>query len=227
MTIYRSALISRRPDLTEQEFRDHWIRVHGFLSSKMPGVGSYRQNHILERFHEDLHPSVQAIDGISQLSFESIGAMEVSDVSPEYAAVKADIRKFQGGITILVLRSTNIMGPQQPTRYPAKLMWISTQRSEDAQGSVEERWLRRDHDAGAIAGARRFVQNFVVDRGHPVSAGVPAGDARKVEAVSELWFDDVDALRAAVTSKEGRRLIFDDELLKPMAVYGIDEIHIL
>ena len=29
MTIYRSALISRRQGLGEAQFRDHWLRVHG------------------------------------------------------------------------------------------------------------------------------------------------------------------------------------------------------
>jgi len=65
MTIYRSAIISRRAGLSEAQFREHWIKVHGHLSSKMPGVGTYRQNHIVERIHEALEAPVQSVDGIS------------------------------------------------------------------------------------------------------------------------------------------------------------------
>src|SRR5690606_20498341 len=89
MTIYRSALINRREGLSEAQFRKHWITVHGELASHLPGVGTYRQNHIAERFHEARDVPVQAIDGISQLSFDSVAAMQVSDASPEYAKVKA------------------------------------------------------------------------------------------------------------------------------------------
>jgi uncharacterized protein (TIGR02118 family) len=224
MTIYRSALISRRPGISESEFREHWIRVHGTLSSKLPGLGTYRQNHIVERFYEKLEPLVQAIDGISQLSFESVAAMEVSDASPEYAAVKADIPNFQGGITILVLESTEVSA--RPGRYDAKLLWVSTRRTDATGRSLQQQWLASPRDVPSLPGMGRFVQNFVVDRGHPVHAGVPAGDAAGVETLSEMWFESEDALRKAVDSDAGRRLIHDDPLLRPMAVYRIEEIRI-
>lgn len=228
--IYRSALINRRAGLSEAEFRDHWIRIHGSLASRLPGVGTYRQNHIAERFHEARDVPVQAIDGISQLAFESIAAMELSDASPEYAAVKADIPLFQGGITILVLESHVLAEADDVDRrkLPAKLLWLSTRRAGVPSAGLKENWLREWPGRGALpGGARRYVQNFVVDRSHPVQAGVPAGDASAVEAVSEMWFEDVDALRAAVTSDLGRSLLHADPLLAPIAVYRIEEVHII
>ena len=134
MTIYRSALINRRPGLTEAEFRDHWIRIHGGLAAKLPGLGTYRQNHILERIHEAADAPVQSIDGISQLAFDSIAAMEVSDASPEYALVKADIRLFQAGITILVLQSDELLADASGARLPAKLLWLSGRRDRLVDG---------------------------------------------------------------------------------------------
>jgi uncharacterized protein (TIGR02118 family) len=228
--IYRSALISRRPGIGEAEFRDHWIRIHGGLASHLPGVGTYRQNHIAERFHEARDVPVQAIDGISQLAFDSIAAMELSDASPEYAAVKADIPEFQGGITILVLES-HVLGTAADIdrrKLSAKLLWLSTRRASVPSARLKDDWLRKAPGLEPLpAGARRYVQNFVVDRSHPVHAGVPAGDAAAVETLSEMWFDDVDALRAAVQSDLGRRMIHGDPLLTPIAVYRVEEVHII
>lgn len=229
MTIYRSALINRREGLSEAQFRDHWIRIHGELASHLPGLGTYRQNHILERFYQAGDVPVQAIDGISQLAFDSIAAMEVSDASPEYAKTKADIPLFQGGITILVLEAERLFGSEVLERgqHPAKLLWLSTRRPGVPAEGLKERWLRQCRQAGKdVPGARRHVQNFVADRDHPVQAGVPAGSAEAVETLSELWFDDADALRAALASPMGHRLVHGDPLLAPIAVYRIEEIHI-
>ena len=86
MTIYRCGVFDRRPGLSDEQFRQHWINVHGALAKKLPGLGTYRQNHILERIYEADDSPVQAIDGISQLSFESVAHMVHSDASVEYAA---------------------------------------------------------------------------------------------------------------------------------------------
>ena len=229
MTIYRSALINRRPGLSEAEFRDHWIRIHGTLASRLPGVGAYRQNHIAERFFETRDVPVQSIDGISQLAFDSIEAMERSDASAEYAAVKADIPLFQGGITILVLESRELLAPTAgAAESPAKLLWLSTRRTGVPAAGFMERSLAASHDlVRQVPGVRRCVQNLVVDRSHPVHAGVPAGDAGAVETLTEMWFDDVEALRAAVASEAGRRLIHGHPGLSPFAVYRIEEVHII
>lgn len=230
MTIYRSALISRREGLSEAQFRDHWIRVHGALAARLPGLGTYRQNHIAERFLEARDVPVQTIDGVSQLSFDSIAAMEASDASTEYALCKADIPLFQGGITILVLRSEQLFGSDTLARgqHGSKLAWLSTRRAGVSTEGLHERWLSDSGPVGAaVPGVRRQVQNFVVDRGHPVQAGVPAGSADAVEAFSELWFDDAESLRAGLASPAGQRLVHGDPLLAPIAVYRIEEVHIV
>jgi uncharacterized protein (TIGR02118 family) len=238
MTIYRSALINRRPGLTETQFREHWIRVHGAIAAGLPGVGTYRQNHIAERFFEDAMAPVQSIDGISQLAFDDIGAMERSDASDQYALAKADIPLFQGGITILVLKADQVVEAPPPRVVQAeggerrsagaKLVWLSARRPEVPAGDLRGRWLQEVGRAPArLPGAGRWVQNFVIDRSHPVQAGVPAGDAAYVETMSEMWFDDAQALRAALATPAGHAMVHADPLLAPFAVYRIEEVHII
>ncbi|MDQ7971117.1 MAG: EthD family reductase [Rhodocyclaceae bacterium] len=225
MTVCRCALFSRREDVTPAQFASHWLGVHGQLAAKLPGLGTYRQNHIRERLYEAPDSPVQAIDGIAQLSFSSIAAMEVSDASPEYAACKLDIPRFQGEITILVTEADEL----QPGHVaPAKLMWVSTRRADVPCAGLRERWLASHRGAAReLPGARRFVQNFVVDRAHPVAAGVPSGDPSGAQAVSELWFDDAASARAALQSPAGRQLIFEDPMLASLGVYLMQEVTIV
>lgn len=224
--IYRCGLFNRRPGLSDAQFRDHWLNVHGPLAAKLPGLGTYRQNHILERFHEMPGSPVQAIDGISQLSFESVAHMERSDASAEYAACKLDIPKFQGGITILVIESDQLIA-RQPSAA-AKLIWVSTRRAGIQSDGLRAKWIAAHAGAGRdLLGVRGFVQNFVTDRGHPVAAGVPSGDASGAEAVSELWFDDAAAAREAARSAAGRRLLHDDPMLMPVGIYLVEEVRMV
>jgi len=224
VTVYRCALFNRRAGIDEAQFRRHWIEVHGPLAARLPGLRSYRQNHILERLYEQPASPVQAVDGIAQLAFDSVAAMEVSDASPEYAACKLDIPKFQGGITILVIEADEV---QPGAGGAAKLLWVSTRRQGVARAGLRERWLAGRAGAAAVPGARRFVQNFVTDRAHPVAAGVPSGDPEGAEAVGELWFDDAEAARAALAGEAGRRLIHDDALLAPVGIYLVQELQVV
>lgn len=225
--IYRCGLFNRRPGLDDAAFRAHWCEVHGPLAAKLPGLGTYRQNHILERFHEMPGSPVQAIDGISQLSFDSVAHMERSDASAEYQACKEDIPKFQGGITILVIEPDEVIARDAPQRA-AKVIWVSTRRPGERSEGLRQRWLAANRGAGRdVPGVRGYMQNFVTDRGHPVAAGVPSGDAAGAEAVSELWFDDAASARAAVRSDAGQRLLHGDPMLAPVGIYLVEEIQVV
>lgn len=227
MTIYRCGVFSRRPGMTEQDFRRHWQTTHAELASKLPALGSYRQNHILERYHEDSASSVQPIDGISQLAFPTVKHMEVSDQSAEYEACKLDIPKFQGSITILVLEAEDFVLRSDATAA-VKLVGVSARRSQAEVKDFRKRWWDQSRDTVAdIPGIVRFVQNFVIDRSHPVSAGVPSGDASAVEALCELWFEDEATAQKAVHSAAFKRLMFDDALLVPVGIYRVEEMSIV
>lgn len=225
--IYRCGLFNRRAGLDDDAFRAHWLNVHGPLAAKLPGLGTYRQNHILERLYEMADSPVQAIDGISQLSFDSVAHMEGSDASAEYQACKLDIPKFQGGITILVIEPDELIAPDEGKRG-AKVIWVSTRRPGERSEGLRARWLGAQREAGHdLPGVRGYVQNFVTDRGHPVAAGVPSGDASGAEAVSELWFDDAASARAAVLGDAGQRLLHGDPLLVPVGIYLAQEVRIV
>lgn len=227
--IYRSAVFSRKSGLTAEEFKQHWINVHGVLAKEMPGLHSYRQNHIVERLYETSQPLDHRIEGISQQAFDDIAAMERSELSPEYAAVKEDISNFQGTITILVLGQKVIIEdrPKHDEALRTKLLWVSVARGDHSGAALRDKWLsesgKQFRKSGTLKG---LTHNFVIDRAHPVSAGIPQGTL-PVEAITEAWLGDVSEIKEWVASSEGNKLIHEDPLLKTIGVYVIEERTIL
>ncbi len=219
--IFRSGVFSRRDGITEAQFNEHWRKVHGELARHMPGVHRYLQNHIRERLFEVQPFPSHEVGGISQQWFDDIAAMERCERSPEYAAVKRDIPNFQGAITILVLEGQPVIDAPVPDGA-AKLLVLSRRR---AQGDALAQ-LRATASRAQAPGPLRYVQNFVVDNSHPVSADVPSGQV-PVDAMAELWFAGREQLRGWVESHAGRDFIHGQELLEPLAAYAVEEIRIV
>lgn len=218
--ILRTGIISRRQGLDPRSFAEHWKSVHGKLACKMPRLRSYRQNHIVARLYEMRPSPIQVVDGFSQLRFDSIEDMEFSERSPEYAAVRDDIANFQGGITILVVEPQEL---HTAARGPAaKLLCVSRARSDAAECRSGWSTSARAMIEGAPE-VRKIVQNWVIDKDHPVSAGVPQG-APDVDALTELWFDDSETLARAVNSSLGKRLFHSNPWLEPVAIYEVAEL---
>ncbi|AWB33157.1 EthD domain-containing protein [Orrella marina] len=227
MTIYRSALISRKASLSEAAFKSHWIEVHGELARKLPGLLHYRQNHILDRVYEAPAFPLQRIDGISQLAFQSIEAMERSDASQAYALTKEDIPKFQGEITILVLKAFELV-QRRSAEVLYKVILVSTRgmHQQSSWDPVEDWWPSVKAQIEQLPGLRGLTQNKVIDRNHPVSAGIPSGDGRRAEALTELWFDSERNLNEAISSELFSQFMTQDFWLRTVAIYRIQEVKI-
>lgn len=56
----------------------------------------------------------------------------------------------------------------------------------------------------AVPGVRRYVLSFVIDE--PTRANAPI-QAMKVDAMAELWYDDVAAMQKAAASPEMKRVL--------------------
>jgi uncharacterized protein (TIGR02118 family) len=225
--IFRSGVFSRREGLASDAFTTHWRETHGALARHLPGLHSYLQNHIVERFHEVVPFPGHAIDGISQLWFDDVAAMERAEASPQYDACKSDIPKFQGAITILVLDSERAFGDETVSEGKPKLLWLCSSSKADDASALRNEWLKLNPGSlsADIPGACRMVQNFVVDRSHPVSAGVPQGNLSPA-TMTEVWFDSRAALDAWASSGRSREIVSFVPSLEAMAIYGIEEIRI-
>ncbi|HEX2173726.1 MAG TPA: EthD domain-containing protein [Dehalococcoidia bacterium] len=85
------AIIKRRPDLTFQQFVDHWRNVHAPLALQIPGVIKYVQSPALQRPGAKSQP---AVDGIAEIWFESIDTYRAGFATPAAEALLADEQNF-------------------------------------------------------------------------------------------------------------------------------------
>lgn len=80
----------RKKDWTHERFRDYFVRVHGPLAVKIPGLLRYTQNFPAT----DPKRKPPAWDCVIELYFDNKDAMEVAWATPEGEAATADLQVF-------------------------------------------------------------------------------------------------------------------------------------
>lgn len=108
--IRRVSLLSRKPELTHEEFVDHWENVHGPLALKVPGIRRYVQSHIIdEHFRDDIPGQVDEVDGIAELWYDSMEDLKRSSATPEAKALYADGALIIGKIRTFIIEEKTII----------------------------------------------------------------------------------------------------------------------
>ncbi|MDP6688137.1 MAG: EthD family reductase [Alphaproteobacteria bacterium] len=108
--IKRISLLTRKPDLSHEEFVRHWLEVHGPLARAVPGIRRYVQSHIQsETVRADIPATDIEVDGIAELWYDSVAAMEQSSATPEAQALFADGALIIGQIKSFVVEEKVII----------------------------------------------------------------------------------------------------------------------
>jgi uncharacterized protein (TIGR02118 family) len=98
------SLLTRRPELSHDEFVRHWLLIHAPLAHAVPGVQRYVQNHIEgERTRADIRTTEVAVDGIAELWYDDRAAMDRANASPEAKLLHDDGALFIGGIKTFII----------------------------------------------------------------------------------------------------------------------------
>ena len=104
------SLLTRKPHLSHEEFVRHWLEIHAPLAHAVPGVRRYVQNHIIdERHRADIPTTEVAVDGVAELWFDDLAAMQRSNASPEAKRLHDDGALFIGGIKTFVIEEKVII----------------------------------------------------------------------------------------------------------------------
>ena len=108
--IRRVSILTRKPELTHEEFVDHWENVHGPLALKVPGIRRYVQSHIVdEHYRDDIGSQGDQVDGIAELWYDSLEELKVSSATPEAKALYADGAKIIGNIRTFIVEEKQIV----------------------------------------------------------------------------------------------------------------------
>lgn len=96
-------LVTKKADMSQEEFTRYWIDEHTPLTAGTPGLRSYRCYPLVTR------PAGQApspYDAVAVLAFDDEAAWNVASSSPEFAAALADAPNFQTTETTLAFYAT-------------------------------------------------------------------------------------------------------------------------
>jgi uncharacterized protein (TIGR02118 family) len=105
-------LLTRKAELTHEQFVRHWIEIHAPLAHALPGVRRYVQNHIIEeRTRADIPATEVAIDGVAELWYDDRAAMDRANASPEAKRLHDDGALFIGRIKSFVVEEKVIIPP--------------------------------------------------------------------------------------------------------------------
>jgi uncharacterized protein (TIGR02118 family) len=83
--------ITRRPGMTLGEFSLYWREVHAPIGRRIPGLRRLIQSHPVPHPPEMAPPD---FDGMAELWFDDIAALEMARRSPEWRASTADEANF-------------------------------------------------------------------------------------------------------------------------------------
>ena len=104
------SLLTRRPELSHDEFVRHWLEIHAPLAHAVPGVRRYVQNHIEgERSRADIPTTEIAVVGIAELWYDDRDAMERANATPEAKRLHADGALFVGRIKSFIVEEKVII----------------------------------------------------------------------------------------------------------------------
>ena len=105
------SLLTRKPELTHEQFMKHWVEIHAPLAHAVPGVRRYVQNHIRdERTRPDIPTTEVAVDGVAELWFDDQAALDAAARSPEMKALHDDGAKFIGRIRSYIIEEKTVIG---------------------------------------------------------------------------------------------------------------------
>jgi uncharacterized protein (TIGR02118 family) len=105
------SLLTRRPELTHEQFVRHWVEVHAPLAHAVPGLRRYVQNHIQEtRTRPDIPETAVEADGIAETWYDDREAMARAAATPEAQRLFADGALFIGRIKTFTVEEKFIIG---------------------------------------------------------------------------------------------------------------------
>ena len=206
--IVRMGLLQKRADIDQQEFRTHWRTGHGALAAKLPGLRRYHQNHIVDRTQRGITYARDGLDfdGLSELWFDDVPAMQAAFASDEVKALAADEDRFISDLK-LISAVQHVVIPT-PTDVPLiKRMTTLKRRPDVSAEKFQEEWF----DVHSVLVKRLpqvkgYTQNLIFDRSH--GRGKPATyNELPIDGIVELWFTDTDELNQGFGSDAGKTLM--------------------
>jgi uncharacterized protein (TIGR02118 family) len=198
------ALLSRKPDVSPEQFDAHWHHPHGDPLSL--AIDTLR--HYVQSTRKPIEPvaSNGPYDGIAEVWLDDVQTAAGLTEHPNFAAAQADQVNFMlpDAVRYLMTEEHAVTGDTGPGEAAGvKLMHLVRRAASSSPEDFHADWPgSRDAELGTALGATRHVRCHSVDVTY-------SGDEPIYDGVRELWFDDLAALlRAHSDETESWRALF-------------------
>ena len=107
--IKRISFIRRKPDMSEEEFFQHWSGPHADIVRQMPGVRGLRFGRV-----KSWNPEEARWDGVGELWFDSVdAALKAFATEPFASMLTEDRKKFIGEAQSCFVEEKTVVTPPQ------------------------------------------------------------------------------------------------------------------
>ena len=90
------AILRKKTNWTDEEFRQHWKQVHGPLVAQIPGLVKYVQYYVHSQVSSDTEQVDDPIQGIAEMWFESEASLQQGMESSIGQSINQDVAEFLG-----------------------------------------------------------------------------------------------------------------------------------
>lgn len=196
--IHQLIFAAPKPGMTEQEFQRYWIDVHAAnYASKIPQIKKYLIDTRIPFGDETGEPEWSGVAEIWLKPEEQIASLQSKEFLQGARLDEPNWAAFWRTVVMDTNAHTIIEGPPL-THEPTWVKLLVLVKRKEGLPLADFRAYSLGEHAQRVArlpGLRRYLQNHMVDGAYGVGEAV-------LDAAYQLWFDDTDALAAALDSPE-------------------------
>jgi len=203
------SLIRRRPDISIEQFRQHWLHPHGTMTAELPATRRYVQHHPFDGPGTNAYARQLDIDGVPELWFDDIESRTIAYTSPRIAECNIDSEHFIGAVSRLVTEPRAVRAAPDEGDF-ARILLICT-------GTPDHAWSER-LKAGAtrLPGVVGYVSHRLIEQAAAPNSKIPEM-ALPVAGLAEAVFANEAALVSAMAH------LIDPEHTGKTAVFRVQD----
>lgn len=217
--IHQLIFAAPKPGMTEREFQDYWLDVHAVeYASKIPQIRKYLIDKRIPFPGED--PGAEPLwSGVAEIWLANEQEQLASLQTDEFLnGARLDEPKWAAFWRTVVLDTDAHVLREGPSPMPGGVKMIVLVKRKEGLPLKEfrERSLGKHAELMLeVPGLRRYIQGHTRDGYYGIGEAV-------LDAAYQLYFDDVDALSAAVESPEFKRAEEDlGSIVEPRYVHRL------
>lgn len=193
--------VTKRPDLTDEQFVNHWTTVHARLAQDIPGVRAYSIN-----LPSPLQRSSRPIDGYAMLRFDSYADAGAAWATPQGQATAGDGELFMARARHQIVEPRQVFGAD-PSHHVAgetvKVCYLLDKRANVSADAFADGLIGHGEMLRRLPGVQEYEVNLAsaVQRSAPLFDGYAVLVFPGYQDAVQAW-QSVQGREAADASRE-------------------------